>query len=67
MHKTTTNIKELRESKGWSQTRTAEELGFTRSYFAEVEKGRQGVSLHMMAALMRVFQLRYEDFYEDSG
>ena len=59
------NLKELRERRGWSKTDAAAELGFSRSYYSEVEDGRTGISVKMMHEIIRVFNVKYEDFYKD--
>ena len=57
------NLKELRKERDWTQLQAAEKLGFCRSYIAAVETGRQGISFEMMRAIMRVFDVTYEDFF----
>ena len=59
------DLKKLREERGWRQYQAAEELGFCRSYIAMVENGRQGISTGMMNAIIRVFGVKYEDFYQE--
>ena len=44
---------------------TANALGFCRSYIAGVETGSRGISLGMIVALFRVFDVKYEDFYQE--
>jgi len=58
------NVKELRENRGWTQMQTANALGFCRSYITAVESGARGISLGMMVAIVRVFHVTYEDFYQ---
>jgi DNA-binding XRE family transcriptional regulator len=58
------NLKKLREAQNWTQWQAAEELGFCRSYITMVENGRQGLSVKMMNAIIRVFGVQYEDFYK---
>ena len=36
----TTKIKELRETKGWTQTRLAKESGVSQTYISELEAGK---------------------------
>ena len=57
------NVKQLRKRRGWTQERTASELGFCRSYISAVENRKQGISVDMMNAIIRVFGVKYEDFY----
>ena len=61
------DLKKLREARGWQQSRAAEKLGFARSYLALVENGKQGISINMVNAIMRVFDVKYEDFYRESN
>ena len=70
--KTTINLRALRESRGWTQERAAEEMGITRVHLADLETGRRRISLEMAQVLIRVFHLKFEDFFdgeteEDSG
>ena len=65
MPKPKIDLKKLRKERGWLQEQTANELGFCRSYLALVENGKQGISTDMMSAIIRVFGVRYEDFYKD--
>ena len=50
--------------RSWTQWQTAHSLGFCRSYISAVENGKQGLSVEMMNAIIRVFKVRYEDFYK---
>jgi len=59
------DIKKLREDKGWNQNQTAERLGFSRTYLSSIEHGRRGVSVNMMKKIIKVFGVKYEDFYDD--
>ena len=62
--KPTMDIRKLREQHGLLQWEAADKLGFCRSYLALVENGKQGISIAMMNALIRVFGVKYEDFYK---
>jgi len=59
------DLKGLRKERGWTQKEAAKELQFCRSYIAAVESKRQGISIEMMNAIIRVFGIRYEDFYKN--
>ena len=61
------NLRRLREQRGWTQTQAAAKLGFARAYVSRVETGKSGISLNMMHALIRVFHLKYADFYDDEA
>jgi len=63
MFTTTINLRELRQKQGWTQERAAKELGFARSYIAEIETGARGISKGMMQAIVRVFDVPYADFF----
>jgi DNA-binding XRE family transcriptional regulator len=65
MKKPKINLKKLREERGWLQKEAAEELGFSRSYLVDVENGKKGISINMMNAIIRIFNVKYEDFYTD--
>ena len=65
MQKPKIDLKTLRERRGWLQGKAADELGFSRSYLGMVESGRQGISVKMMHAIIRVFGVEYEDFYKE--
>ena len=64
MGKPKIDIKRLRYRMGWSQTRTAQELGFSRKHINALENGKTNISIKMMYAIMRVFNVEFEDFYE---
>ena len=57
------DLRGLRKERRWTQLQTAQELGFCRSYISSVENGKQGFSIEMMNAIIRVFGVSYEDFY----
>ena len=58
------DLKKLRQRNGWTQWQTADKLGFCRSYISAVENGKHGISIDMMNAIIRVFGVKYEDFYQ---
>ena len=60
------DLRVLREKRGWTKIRTAAELGFSRTYYSDVENGKHGISLKMMHAIIKVFNVKYEDFYKSS-
>jgi len=59
------DLKKLREEKKWIQEEAAEKLGFTRSYLSAIENGRRGISIKVMEKIIKVFDVKYEDFYGD--
>jgi len=58
------DIRKLRQDRGWLQRETAKKLGVTRAYISSVENGRRGISMNMMLAIIRVFDVKYEDFLD---
>jgi DNA-binding XRE family transcriptional regulator len=67
MQKPEINLKELREKVGWTKIRAAEELGFSKSYYGDVENEKKGISVKMMHAIMKVFKVEYVDFYKSGS
>ena len=61
------NLRVMREKKGWTKTKAADELGFSRTYYSDVENGKNGISLNMMHAIMKKFNVEYEDFYNKTS
>ena len=59
------DVRRLREKRQWLQSEAAEKLGISRSYLSAVEHGRRGISMNAMAAVMKVFGVKYEDFHKD--
>ena len=57
------DVKKLRIEKGWLQREAAEKLGVSRPYLSAVENGKRDISLQMMASIIEVFEVKYEDFY----
>jgi len=58
------DLRGLRQERGWTQLQTSRKLGFCRSYISAVENGKQGFSVGMMNAIIRVFKVKYDDFYK---
>ena len=59
------NLTALRKQKNWTQAYTAKHLGYSRSYYSEVELGKQSISIRMMYSIIKVFGVRYDDFFID--
>ncbi len=57
------DIKSLRINRGWSQLETAQRLGIARSYLSALENNKCGFSMQVVNSVIRVFGVRYEDFY----
>ncbi len=60
------DLRKLREERGWLQWEAAEMLGISRSYLSGVENNKRGISLPLMESIIRVFGIKYEDFYTNS-
>ncbi|MEL6364912.1 MAG: helix-turn-helix transcriptional regulator [Pseudomonadota bacterium] len=60
-------VRELREARGWSQARLAEELDVTRQTVLSIEKGRYDPSLSLALKIGRVFETRVEDIFDPEG
>ena len=54
-------IKELRDSKGWSQSELAELLKTTQPMISWLEKGKYKPSLKMALKIAEVFSVKVED------
>ena len=50
-------LRELRKRRGWTQVRTAEELGIDRSYISDIERGKKNVCLPTMEVLAQGFEI----------
>ena len=57
------DLQKLREEKGWLQSETADKLGFSHGYVSAVESGKRGFSKRMIARIIAVFNVKFEDFY----
>ncbi len=60
------DVKALRKSRGWLQREAAEKLGIARAHLSVIENNKCGLSVEMMDAIIRVFGVKYEDFYTSS-
>ena len=58
-------IRELREARGWSQERLADEAGLDRSYMSGIERGVRNVSVLKIARLSRALHVPLRDFMPD--
>lgn len=58
-------IKKLRELKGWSQERLAEQADLDRSYIAGIEVGARNPSLKALDRLARAFSVRLGALFDD--
>lgn len=56
-------VAELRQERGLSQQRLAEELGVSRQTVISIEKGRFDPSLPLAFEIAATFELRIEDIF----
>jgi len=56
------DIKKLRKDHGWLQSETADRLGVTRSHLSAVENGKRRISTKMITAIVRIFDVKLDDF-----
>ncbi len=61
------NVKALRLSRGWCQAETAERLGIGRAHLSMLENDKCGFSAKVIDAVIRVFNVKYENFYTDDN
>lgn len=57
------HLPRIREERGWSQKRLADELGVSRQTVISIEKGRYDPSLPLAFRLAAVFDCRIEDLF----
>ena len=56
------DVKELRLNRGWLQEEAAEKLGISRAHLSAIENEKRGISTNMIAAIIRVFDLKLDNF-----
>lgn len=57
-------VRELREIKGWSQERLAEEAGLDRSYVGGIERGDRNPSLKNIARMARALGVHISELFK---
>jgi transcriptional regulator with XRE-family HTH domain len=57
-------VRTLREAKGWSQERLAEEAGVHRTYLGGIERGLRNPSLRNIAKLARALGVSLARLFE---
>ena len=57
-------IKELRQTRGWSQERLAEHAGLDRSYIAGIEVGARNPSLKALDKLATALSVSLSELFE---
>ena len=56
-----TNLKKIREKKNLSQEQFAYEVGFSRSYYTEVETGKRNISLLNIIRIAAHLQIELDE------
>jgi len=62
-----TNVKRLRESKGWTQETVAAKAGLDRSYVAGIEAGLRNPSTKALAKLADALGVTLSDIFKGVG
>jgi transcriptional regulator with XRE-family HTH domain len=52
------NLRRLRDEKGWSQERFADEAGIHRTYVSDIERGARNPTIMIVEKLARPFGLK---------
>ncbi|WP_235062605.1 helix-turn-helix domain-containing protein [Thalassobacillus devorans] len=58
------HLKEIRVKKNYTQEQLAEEAGFTRSYYTEIETGKRNISLINLYKLATALQVSLSELVE---
>ncbi|WP_026942381.1 helix-turn-helix transcriptional regulator [Hellea balneolensis] len=61
------NLKTLRGEKGWSQAALGDQLDISRQSVNAIETGRYDPSLPLAFKIARLFDMKIEDIFDDSG
>lgn len=56
-------MRSLRESRGWSQARLAEQLAVSRQTINAIETGKYDPSLPLAFAIAKLFAMRIEEIF----
>ena len=59
-------IRRLRESKGWTTNRLANQCGLSQSFLRSVELGEKGISVENLALICDTLQLSLSEFFADT-
>lgn len=57
-------VKELRESKGWTQQELADQVGVSRQSINSIERGRYVPSLMLALTFARIFKVSTDDIFK---
>jgi transcriptional regulator with XRE-family HTH domain len=58
-------LREIRESRGMTQTAVATQAGLSRSYYAQVEHARQAISVDRAFAIANVLGVEMTELFTD--
>lgn len=56
-------IRELREEKGWTTNRLANQCGLSQSFLRSVELGEKGISVDNLALICQTLQVSLSEFF----
>ena len=59
-------IRRLRENKGWTTNRLANQCGLSQSFLRSVELGEKGISVENLALICDALQVSLGDFFADA-
>lgn len=59
-----TNLRRLREAKGWSQEDYADRADIHRTYVSDIERGRRNPTITVVEKLAKPFDLRAGDLLQ---
>jgi len=57
-------VRSLREERGWSQERLADECKLHRTYIGGIERGERNVALRNINAIARAFDISLKDLFD---
>ena len=60
-------VRELRDTRGWSQERLAEECRLHRTYVGGIERGERNVALVNIERIAKAFRVPIADLFEGSS
>ncbi|MBY0279117.1 helix-turn-helix transcriptional regulator [Candidatus Binatia bacterium] len=58
-------VRQLREERGWSQERFADECRLHRTYVGGIERGERNVSLVNIERIVKAFHLSIATLFQD--
>jgi len=57
-------VRKLREEKGWSQERLADECKLHRTYIGGIERGERNVALRNINAIAKAFDISLKELFD---